>query len=33
MLFVGAQSHCGRLHLALESIHLDERGEMAKIKR
>jgi hypothetical protein len=35
MLFVGAQSHkhCRRLHLALESIHLDERGEMADIKR
>jgi hypothetical protein len=35
MLFVGTQSHkhCRRLHLALESIRLDELGEMAKIKR
>jgi hypothetical protein len=35
MLFVGAQSHkhCRRLHLALESIQLDELAEMAEIKR
>jgi hypothetical protein len=35
MLFFGTQSHkhCRPLHLALESIHLDELGEMAEIER
>jgi len=35
VLFDGTQSHkhCRPLNLALESIRLDELGEMAKIKR